>query len=205
MSVTSIPHTSAAPNWYCTRCKKPFLDTTDEQPCPRCGQGDQIVGYEEEPKKAAPTKAAAHKPSAMFRRASIERSRTGVERISAWGVLLLSVFGTVIAFHGGWDAFLEQRNPTAIGIGVVLQIGLTYVQWAYYRHRVVAWGSRLVDTFLTALGYGPLFLAPLAALFVSVGITSVVFGWPGALVAAAAAISLASYGLAWYPESRLVD
>lgn len=67
MSVTSIPHTSAAPNWYCTRCEMAFLDKESDKPCPRCGQDDKLI-EREEPRKTAPLKGkakAAHRPGLL--------------------------------------------------------------------------------------------------------------------------------------------
>lgn len=190
-------------NARCQACGRAWFDPTNAAPCPGCGSGD-IVEIATE-KKAVPTKASPHKPSAMFRRASIERSRTGVERLTAWIVLLVSVLGTIVAFHGGWEAFTTARRLPAVLAGITIQSGLTYVQWAYYHRRALSLGSRLIDTGLTVLGFGPLFAGALTRFFFSIGITSVIAGQPGAVIVTWATLIIASYGLAWYPESRLVD
>ena len=218
--------TADTTRWLCRPCGTEFIDEAGTQPCPRCGNAnagtiEPLDGLDEQAveKARAVTKGtvksaplvngkaakARSKPSAIFRRASLEHSRTGVERITAWIVLLVSVLGTVMALHGGWALLWASPKPIAIVAGVLIQCGLTYVQWAYYHQRTLSWGSRLLDTGLTAIGFGPLLTAPLTQFFVSVGVTSTLQGVPGAVVAAWGAIALASYGLAWYPESRLVD
>lgn len=214
-------------------CGAVFDDDTGRAPCPDCGNDDdatinlvdddELEEEEAPPRRSAPkakkrrparpakpARPAArtnghHKQSAIVNRATLARSRTTIERSTAWGLLLLSVAGTVAALAGGWPALLAAPSLAAIVGGLVIQGGLTYLEWAYYHSRVLSGGARLIDAALTALGFGPLFLAALTRFFAAAGVTSVIAGQPGAVVAAWGAIAIASYGLAWYPESRLVD
>jgi hypothetical protein len=148
-------------------------------------------------------KESKRKASAVVGRATLRKQRGTVERATAWIVLFMSFLGTIVAFHGGWDVLIDsvvnrQPNIAAWLFGFGLQLFLTFLQWYYYDNRIVAWSARGFDTWFTAVGYGPLFLAPLMAFLVARGIESpLYFTW--------GMIGIASLLAAWYPESRLVD
>lgn len=139
------------------------------------------------------------KQSALWTRAQLARARGPVERATAWIVLVVSFVGTIVALHGGWAPILALHfSAWAIIGGLLLQGLLTWLQWAYQHNRLLCWGSRIIDATLTAYGYGPLFIMALTAYLVSRGIPEFLYvGW--------LLIGLVSLGLAWYPESRLVD
>lgn len=143
------------------------------------------------------------KPSAVIGRVTMRRQRGAIERATAWIVLFMSFLGTVVAFHGGWIPLIEsianwQPNIAAWSFGLALQGVLTFLQWWYYDRKMIAWIARGIDTWLTALGYGPLFLASLMAWLVARGIENPLYlAW--------GIIGLVSLLAAWYPESRLVD
>lgn len=143
------------------------------------------------------------KASAVVGRATLRRQRGSVERATAWIVLFMSFLGTIVAFHGGWTPLIEsvvamQPNIAAWLFGFGLQLLLTFLQWYYYDNRIVAWTARGFDTWFTAVGYGPLFLASLMVFLAGRGIESPLYlAW--------GIIGIASLLAAWYPESRLVD
>lgn len=153
------------------------------------------------------------KASAVISRAAIARWRGAVERSAAFGVLFLSFLGTIVSFHGGWTPLLELRPSLAAILGGLLtQAILTWLQWSYRHNRPLCWGSRLVDTTFTAVGFGPLFVGALSAWLVGRGwsaelaVSLPYFGATStAAVGAWSIIALVSLGAAWYPESRLVD
>lgn len=139
------------------------------------------------------------KQSAIVSRAQLARARGPVERATAWIVLIVSFIGTIVVFHGGWSPILELRfSISAIIGGFAVQALLTWLQWAYHHNRPLCWSSRIIDAGLTAYGFGPLFVVALTAYLASRSVP-----WPD--VAAWFLIGLVSLGLAWYPESRLVD
>lgn len=139
------------------------------------------------------------KQSAIVSRAQLARARGPVERATAWIVLVVSFIGTIVVFHGGWAPILAlQFSASAVLGGILLQGLLTWLQWAYHHNRPLCWGSRVVDAGLTAYGYGPLFIVTLVAYLTGRSV-------PEPLYAAWLLIGLVSLGLAWYPESRLVD
>jgi hypothetical protein len=147
--------------------------------------------------------AAAHKDSAIVRRATLRRQRGAVERWTAFGVLFISVLGTVATLAGGWLPLIAgiralSPNWAAIAGGAAIQALLTFLQWHYFDRPLVSWPARLADTVLTALGYGPLVVAALIAALAAREV-------PLPFYAAWGVIGLASLLTAWYPESRLVD
>lgn len=152
------------------------------------------------------------KASAILSRSSIARQRGAVERTTALGVLFLSFLGTVVSFHGGWTPLIELRpSLAAILGGILVQFVLTWLQWSYHHNRFLCWGSRGVDTFFTAKGFGPLFVPMIAPLFIARGwsvepITVGLWVLPGsAFLGAWAIMGLVSLAAAWYPETRLID
>lgn len=147
--------------------------------------------------------ARGEKASAVLTRTDLQQQRGGIERVLAWVVLLISFLGSIVALHGGWPPFLASltRGPIVLAAllgGVLLQAVLTYLEWWYFDRPLIAWGARLADTALTAAGYGPLFVPPLAAWLVQQDVR-----WPEP--AAWGILILISLGIAWFPESRLVD
>lgn len=145
------------------------------------------------------SKPVRTKQSAVISRAQLDRQRGLVERMSAYIVLLISGVGTVVALHGGWEPIIagEWRLAPFVG-GALIQAGLTWLQWSYYHVRGLSWPARIVDAGLTAYGYGPLFVGAISGYLTSRGAVEI------ADVGAWIIIGLVSYGLAWYPESRLV-
>lgn len=143
------------------------------------------------------------KESAIVSRATLRRQRGAIERYTAWVVLLISFAGTVVVFAGGWPAFIASWQALRPSIaahvgGIAVQALLTYLQWHYYDVRGISWTARVFDAATTALGYGPLF-APW--LIEQLAVRDI----PAPFYVAWGIIGLVSYGIAWYPESRLVD
>lgn len=146
------------------------------------------------------------KPSAVVSRTALTKQRGAVERWSAYVVLLVSFLGTIAAFNGGWvvliTGLLEGSNLFGIAImsllAILLQGGLTYLQWAYADDPRIAYTSRAIDTTFTVWGWGPLFVGGLAAAIAGFGVASPEYWAWGVL-------GLVSLAAAWYPESRLVD
>lgn len=144
------------------------------------------------------TTRTAAKDSAIVSRARLRKQRGAIERWSAFVLLFVSFLGTIAALAGGWPALLSAPRIAPIVGGLAVQAGLTYLQWHYYDNRLLSRPSRMIDAALTALGYGPLFLTWLMGELAARGV-------PEPWYIAWAIIGLVSYGLAWYPESRLVD
>lgn len=143
------------------------------------------------------TSARQHKASAIVSRATLDRQRGAVERWSALVVLVIGVLGTVVAFHGGWAPVLALHISAAALIGgLAIQGLLTYLEWYYHDLLLVAWGARVIDATLTAIGYSGLLALPLADLLRDA---------PYPQHVAWAIVWLVSLLIAWYPESRLVD
>lgn len=149
--------------------------------------------------------AATAKESAIVSRARLRRQRGAIERWTAFIGLFISFLGTIAAFAGGWPALISAPRIAPIVSGLAAQGLLTYLQWHYYDNRLLSRPSRVADAVLTALGYGPLFHTGLMA---AVAARIDIPGTPPsdtAWYAAWAIIGLIAYGLAWYPESRLVE
>jgi hypothetical protein len=141
------------------------------------------------------------KGSAITGRGNMVQTRHWVERAIAIALLIVSVLGTVVVLHGGW-APVRRGAFTAAGVlgGLLLQGVLTWAQWAYgdNKRSLVYLVALAVDAGLTAYGYGPLLVAPLASWL---GAHAV----PGELYAAWLLVIGFALALAWYPESRLID
>ncbi len=153
--------------------------------------------------RSAPLPSAKTKDSAVITRAQLKRQRGAIERFLAWAVLFVSFLGSVVWLTGGWAPFLggllSLRPPwSAILGGIGIQAVLTYLQWHYFDKKYIAVPARIFDAYTTAASYGPLFVAPLIS-----ALTARQSPYP--LYVAWAVIGLVSYGLAWFPESRLVD
>lgn len=155
-------------------------------------------------RSSAPTSAPAKtKDSAIVTRAQLRRQRGAIERGTAWVVLVVSFLGSVAWLAGGWPVLLAgiaafRPNWSAIIGGLALQGLLTFFQWHYFDRPIVAWAARIADAYTTARGYGPLVLAWLMGLLAARGVTETF--WVAWVV-----IGLVSLGIAYYPESRLVD
>ncbi len=141
------------------------------------------------------------KQSAILSRSQLDQQRGAFERFSALAVLVLSFAGTIAAFSGGWTALIETPRLAPILGGLAAQLGLTAAEWWYGAERG-PWRYRaalLIDTGLTAAGYGPLVVPWLGAYFAARGAGE--FGewiaW-GIVVAGAALI-------ARYPEQTLIE
>lgn len=143
------------------------------------------------------------KPSAVITRTRLKSQRSVIERVMAWLVLLVSFLGSIAMLHGGFGPLVRsivdrQPNQAALIGGVLIQLLLTFLEWYYFDIPLIAWGARIADTATTAIGYGPLFLASLITLLYNRGIEQ-------PLLPAWGVIVLVSLGIAWFPESRLVD
>lgn len=156
-------------------------------------------------------KGAIHtKTSAVVAFGTLRKQRGGVERVMAWVVLALSFVGSAVALGGGWAALLTGK--ALIGgllLGVLIQTGLTWLQWAYADTRVLAWPARLVDALLTAMGWGVLVAPWLQGVLVGQGASAAkvnVFGFTVAPALAGTWLILYSISvfIAWFPENRLV-
>lgn len=169
----------------------------------RKAEQEEAMQKEAAQPQKAPASARSGKPSAIVTRGRLRQQRGAIERTMAWIVLLVSFLGSIAAMHGGFAPLIAsivswQLNQSALISGVLIQIIVTFLEWYYYDRLLIAWGARVVDTALTAIGYGPLFLAPLIVLLYNRGITEPAYtAW--------AIIILVSLGIAWFPESRLVD
>jgi hypothetical protein len=139
------------------------------------------------------------KGSAIVSRTTLRRQRAVVERISAWLLLILSLLGTIVALHGSWEPILALHLSLAASLGgLLIQIVLTWTQWAYggNRRHPIYIGSLAIDASLTVVGYAPILVPILATWVISRGLPFEV-AWGIVIIAALA--------LAWYPDSRLVD
>ena len=168
---------------------------------------------EEEEEQAQPRRRGAQrrtvgrhgKASAIVTRDSLKKQRGAIERTSAWVVLLISFVGAIAALHGGFTPLITslrngQYNTAALIGGFLLQLLLTFLEWWYFDRPKIAWSARIADALTTAVGYGPLFLAPLALFLYNRGVqedASIALSW--------VLIGLISLGIAWFPEDRLVD
>lgn len=147
----------------------------------------------------------AKRPGAIVKRSQMRKARGWFERLMAIGVLLLSLFGSVLAWAGGFVKFAAAPlNPIAWGLGFLSQLALTTVQWMYraqgFTHPMYLI-SLGIDVVLTILGFGPIAAPWLAARIVE-------NGWltpDGAAIAAWLFVAIVAFAMAWYPEDRLVD
>jgi MFS family permease len=145
--------------------------------------------------------SARTKQSAIVSRATLDRQRGSFERMMAIILLFVSFAGSVAAFSGGWAALLAAPSVGVILAGIAVQVALTASQWWYgsgrgpWRYRL----ALLFDTALTAVGFGPLVVPPLATYLLARGV--------GDLASALAwcIIIIASALLAWFPEKTLID
>lgn len=178
-------------------------DRLRPRPKPR-DEAEDDDQQQERPQKAAQQPVArAGKPSAITSRDTLRKQRGGIERVAAWVVLLVSFAGSMAVFHGGFAPMIEslragRYNVGALSGGAIVQIVLTFLEWYYFDRPFIAWGARLFDTATTALGFGPLFLAPLVVFIAARGVHN-------PLLPAWGIIILVSLAIAWFPESRLVD
>lgn len=165
----------------------------------------------EDVKKTPAPQSRQTKDSAVFTRDDIHRSRSTVERAIAWVILFLSFVGSMVAFGGGWVAVVTFKPSLAgLGAGFVLQLVLTWLQWAYPERKSLAWTSRGIDAATTAAGYGPLFYGLVSELLLSQGASAEtinVIGFPvvPAVVGTWCILWLFSLFPAWYPEYILID
>ena len=142
------------------------------------------------------------KQSAIVSRQTLDRQRGAFERLSAAGLLFISFAGSIAAVSGGWNLLLSHPQAGAIITGVLVQVALTAAEWWYgagrgrWRYRV----ALVIDTALTAVGYGPLLAPWLGTYLAARGAGEVL-----APVAAWGIVGLASAALAWYPEWVLID
>ena len=142
------------------------------------------------------------KASAIVRRATLDRQRGAFERCMAIVLLFISFAGSIAAFSGGWAALLAAPRAGVILAGIAAQVILTAAEWWYgagrgrWRYRL----ALLLDTALTAAGYGPLLAPPLASYLADRGAGDLL-----AAFGAWAIVALASALLAWYPEMTLID
>jgi len=118
--------------------------------------------------------ASAKRPGAIVKRSQMRKARGWFERLMAIAVLLLSMFGSVLAWSGGFVKFAATPfNPIAWGLGFLSQIALTAVQWMYraqgFAHPMYLI-SLGIDVVLTILGFGPIAAPWLAARIVENGI-----------------------------------
>lgn len=145
------------------------------------------------------------RPGAIVKRSQVRKARGGFERLTAIGVLLLSLLGSVLTWAGGFVKFAANPlNPIAWGLGFLSQLLLTGVQWMY-RAQGFAHPAYLIslgiDVVLTMLGFGPIAAPWLAARILE-------WGWlapEGASIAAWLLVAIVAFAMAWYPEDRLVD
>lgn len=172
------------------------------RPRPKPRDDDEDGDQPQEKPQKAPA-ARTGKPSAITSRATLRKQRGGIERLAAWVVLLVSFAGSMAVFHGGFAPMIDSiraahYNVGALLGGAIVQIVLTFLEWYYFDRPFIAWGARFFDTATTAIGFGPLFLAPLTVFIAARGVEN-------PLLPAWGIIILVSLAVAWFPESRLVD
>ena len=139
------------------------------------------------------------KSSAIITRRQLDLARGPIERGSAWMLLLLSILGTVVSLHGGWEPVLTFKlSLSAVVGGVLLQIGLTALEWMYgsQRRHLVYLAALTADTALTAVGYAPILMPSLLRMFAESA---------APMLFAHALIAAFAVALAAYPESRMVE
>lgn len=149
--------------------------------------------------------AISRRPGAVFRRAQIRQARGWFERLSAIAVLLLSLFGSVMAWAGGFVKFAAAPlNPIAWGLGLLSQAILTFLQWMYraqgFAHPVYLI-SLGIDVALTVLGFGPIVAPWLTARIVEARWLPL----DQAAIVAWGVVAISAFAMAWYPEDRLID
>jgi hypothetical protein len=175
----------------------------------RPSQSQPKPQFQPQPQAQPKPQPRFRKPSAIVSQDRLRTQRSSVERYSAYILLLVSGVGTIAALHGSWIAMVHHLIPAAVIGGILIQAVLTFLEWYYYDHPYVAWGARVIDTYCTALGFGPLFLAwlvtQLAARSVPGAVAIGMLSLPVQLVAAWVIIGIVSLGIAWFPETRLVD
>jgi len=158
-----------------------------------------MAGITSRPLGATSGAGRRSKESAIISQAQLRRQRGAIERWTALVVLFASFVGTVVAFNGGWPNILALKiSIAATLLGVILQVLLTYLEWHYYDVPAISWGARVIDMVTIAAGYGPLVLTPLANYLEGKNA-------PQPFYIAWLIIGLVSLGIAWYPESRLVE
>lgn len=133
-----------------------------------------------------------------IRRQSLRQQRQWITWYLAWSLMLLGFVGTIVTANGGWGQLLSGRfswNMTILAFA--LQVILTYVQWAWYDIRPLAYFSRTIDALFTALGYGSVIYVYAIDYFNGYDLffVSVIY-WLITFVL--------SVFIAWYPEYRLV-
>jgi hypothetical protein len=144
-------------------------------------------------------------------RRALRRSRTDIERVLAWIVLLLGVAGSLIASQGGWENIADRTFSASAAVGVVLlQVFLTWVQWSYGDIPWRAYPARLVDACLTLGGWAPLLIGLMTGIAGSVLRTVAgLMDRPLHPMAPAAGgwliLIIAAVWVAWYPEATLLD
>lgn len=142
------------------------------------------------------------KQSAIVTRATLDRQRGAFERLSATGLLFISFAGSIAAVSGGWNLLLSHPQIGLIVTGILIQAALTAAEWWYgagrgrWRYRI----ALVIDTALTAVGYGPLLVPWLGNYMAARGVGDAL-----APVVAWGIVGLASAALAWYPEYVLID
>ena len=144
---------------------------------------------------------------ATISRAKLRRQRAWVTWYGAWALLFLGWLGTLVATNGGWGNVLAGRiTLTGTILAIVSQAILTWIQWSWSDHLIAAYISRALDAGLTALGYGSLVIAGMAAWFAAQGIpaTIVVRDWTLTGLLAWFILWLIALFPAWYPEHRLI-
>jgi len=141
------------------------------------------------------------KRSAIVRRETLDRQRGAFERFSAFGVLFFSFAGTIAALSGGWASLANTPRLAPIALGFAVQVAITAAEWWYgagrgrWRYRT----ALVIDSALTAAGYGPLVASWIAAYLAARGMGEL------AIVVAWSIIGVASLAIAWYPERTLID
>jgi hypothetical protein len=141
------------------------------------------------------------KPSAIITRAQLDRQRGAFERFSAFGLLFFSFAGTVAALSGGWTALRNEPHLAPIVGGIALQLALTAAEYWYgagrgpWRYRI----ALCIDSALTTIGYGPLFVPWLTTWLAGHNLGEMAA--PGAWLI----VAIAAFALAWWPEKTLID
>jgi len=159
-------------------------------------------------RSSEPTTSSRRKDTAMLSGAAIDRGAVRWMQIGAWLILFGSFAGSVAAFNGGWAPVLADKwhfwrgiDPLAAGVGVTLQVIITWTEWHNRHKKTGAWYllALLIDVILTFVGYDSL-LSP----FFASGMIRLTHGSTAAIVGSLLTLVL-SVVVAIFPETVLVD
>lgn len=98
--------------------------------------------------------------TAVIDGAAVDRAFARTVQGAAWAMLGVSIFGSIIAFNGGWEpklAFWQGISLNALIAGLALQGVITLIEWRYRNHKLslIYLFTLAVDAGMTFIGYNP--------------------------------------------------